>query len=155
LHADSTTHVATRLPTSPWAEVPDFNLLSASAPGCHPWLLLAALGEKQIGFAADCAGTVLKGLETLGRVQEQVAHGAVVRHQRAMAITRQAAEPARLMALPWALLMVDLDAANRYWQALARATIDQVATLQQCVSRHLAEEQQVGAGLLPRLARWQ
>lgn len=133
-------------------DVPGFPRLAASAPGCHPWLLMAMLGEQQIGFAADCAGAFYRGLETVGRVQEQAAHQALELHDRAAALSRQTVDPSRLMALPWLLMMADLDAGRRFWQTLCRESVDQLAALQQCVARYVATEQRVGAALLPQLA---
>jgi uncharacterized protein YbjT (DUF2867 family) len=133
-------------------DVSGFPRLAASAPGYHPWLLMAMLGEQQISFAADCAGAFYRGLETVGRVQEQAAHQALELHERAAILSRQAADPTRLVTLPWMLLIADLDAGRRFWQTLCRESVDQLTALQQCVARYVATEQQVGAALLPQLA---
>ncbi len=130
-----------------------FPRFAAGAVGFHPWLLLSMLGERQIRFSADCARAMFQGLETVGRIQEQVARQAVTRHERVAALSRQAADPASLAMLPWILLLADVDAASHLWQALMHETLEQATFLQGRVTRHLADEQQVGVALLPQLAQ--
>lgn len=133
--------------------LPGFPRLAASAAGFHPWLLLAMLGEQQVAFASDCARAMLHGLETLGKVQEQVAQQTMLLHERAATASRQAPDLHSLAMLPWTLLLADVTAATRFWGAVGQEAVDQAASLQRRVSRYLADEQQVGVALLPQLTR--
>ena len=133
---------------SPWSPPP---ILAASAAGSHPWVVLACLGDRQFGLAFEYAAIVARGFEALGKVSEEEAHRMALLHQHAANLARQGGPQSRQVALPWTLLFAEAGAMGRLWQAYGMETTQFWINAQECMGRHLAEQQKLAQSLLPEI----
>ena len=118
---------------------------SAAARGAAPTQLtplgiLADLGRPQMCVAAEASGAMLRGLETMRRIQQEAAHDASVRHDAVAGKLHNARAPMDLMAMQAELLQADWQSANRYWQDLAGTAIEMQVEMMGCAS-HLVDSE--------------
>ncbi len=105
-----------------------------------PLGMLADLGRQQMCVAAEASGAMLRGFETMRRIQQEAAHEASTRHEALAGKLRDARAPADLLAMQAELLQADWQSANRYWQDLAGTAIEMQAEMMGCASHLLDSE---------------
>jgi len=103
-----------------------------------PLGILADLGRQQMCVAAEASSAMLRGFETMRRIQQEAAHEASERHQAAAAKLHGACAPADLMAMQAGLWQADWQSANRYWQDLAGTALEMQVEMMGCAS-HLMD----------------
>jgi len=110
---------------------------AAPAP-LAPLDFLTDLGRQQMCVAAEASTAMLRGIETMRRIQQQAAHDASARHEAVAAKLHDARAPADLMALQAGLLQADWQSASQYWQDLAGTVLEMQVEMMGCAS-HLVD----------------
>lgn len=105
-----------------------------------PLGILADLGRQQMCVAAEASSAMLRGFETMRRIQQEAAHDASVRHQAVAAKLHGACAPVDAMAMQAGLLQADWQSANRCWQDLAGTAIEMQVEMMGCASHLLDSE---------------
>jgi hypothetical protein len=109
----------------------------AGAAALTPIGILADLGRQQMSVAAEASSALLRGFETMRRIQQETAQEASERHQAVAQKLHGACAPMDAMALQAGLLQADLQTANRYWQDLAGTAIETQVEIMSCASHLL------------------
>lgn len=110
---------------------------AASAPFA-PLNTLADIGRQQMCVAAEASSAMLRGFETMRRIQQQAAHEASARHQAVAEKLQGDCAPADLMAMQASLLQADWQSASQYWQDLAGTALEMQVEMMGCAS-HLMD----------------
>ena len=105
-----------------------------------PLGILADLGRQQMCVAAEASGAMLRGFETMRRIQQEAARDASARHEAVAGKLHDARALADLLAAQAELLQADWQSANRYWQDLAGTAIEMQAEMMGCASHLLDSE---------------
>ncbi len=121
----------------------------ARMPAAAPWDWAMDVGRQQMAVASEGAGTLLRGFEAMRRIHEQAAREATEHHAKVARKLGQPCTPAEMMALPGELVRRDLEAATRYWQAIAGAAMEMTTELCAC-GAHLVDTEDVLAATAPR-----
>ncbi len=88
-----------------------------------PANLFSDLARQQLALFNEAACAVLKGSETVRKIQQQAAHRASSQHESAAARLRAVHEPSEVMTIQSDLLRFDLEGAMQYWQQLTAALV--------------------------------
>lgn len=105
-----------------------------------PLGIWADLGRQQMCVAAEASSAMLRGLETMRRIQQEAARDASTRHEAMAGKLHDARAPADLLAMQADLLQADWQSANRYWQDLAGTAIEMQVEMMGCASHLLDSE---------------
>ncbi|MDP3857322.1 MAG: phasin family protein [Stagnimonas sp.] len=105
-----------------------------------PLGILADLGRQQMCVAAEASSAMLRGFETMRRIQQEAAHAASERHEAVAAKLHGSSTPADLMAMQAGLLQADWQSASRYWQDLAGTALEMQVEMMGCAS-HLMDSE--------------
>jgi len=88
-----------------------------------PLNMLSELTRQQLSMMTQAASAVLGSSEVLGKIQQQAAHQASLRHQAAAEMLRGEVEPLEVLTLQSDLLRQDMQETAQYWAQLASATM--------------------------------
>jgi hypothetical protein len=88
-----------------------------------PLNMISDVTRQQLSLMTEAACAVLGSSEVLGKIQQQAAHQASVRHQAAAEALRSDVQPVEVLSLQSELLRQDMQEAAQYWAQLASATI--------------------------------
>lgn len=105
-----------------------------------PLGILADLGRQQMCVAAEASSAMLRGFETMRRIQQEAAHDASVRHEAIVGKLHDARAPVDLLAMQAELLQGDWQSAGRYWQDLAGTALEMQVEMMGCASHLLDSE---------------
>jgi len=105
-----------------------------------PLGILVDLGRQQMCVAAEASGAMMRGLETMRRIQQEAAHDVAARHEALAGKMHDARAPADLLAMQAGLLQADWQSANRCWQDLAGTAIEMQVEMMGCAS-HLVDSE--------------
>jgi hypothetical protein len=112
----------------------------AAAAPFTPLGILADLGRQQMSVAAEASNALLRGFETMRRIQQEATQETSARHQAVAAKLHGACAPADAMAIQADLMQADWQSANRYWQDLAGTAIETQVEMMGCASHLLDSE---------------
>lgn len=84
-----------------------------------PLTVLSDMTRQQLTMMTEAACAVLGSSEALGRIQQQAAHQASVRHQAAAQSLRSEVEPMEVLSIQSDLMRQDMQEAAQYWAQLA------------------------------------
>lgn len=88
-----------------------------------PLNMLSDLTRQQLSLMTQATCAVLGNSEAIGKIQQNAAHQASVRHQAAAETLRDQLEPLDVLALQSDLLRHDMQDAAQYWAQLASAAM--------------------------------
>lgn len=84
-----------------------------------PLTVLSDMTRQQLTMMTEAACAVLGSSEALGKIQQQAAHQASVRHQAAAESLRSEVEPMEVLSIQSDLMRQDMQEAAQYWAQLA------------------------------------
>ena len=105
-----------------------------------PWNFLTDLSRQQLSVAADASCAMIRGFESMRRIQQQAAHEASARHKAVAQRLHGSCQPTDLMAIQTGLLREDLESASQYWQQLAATVLEMQTEMMGCTSHLLDSE---------------
>lgn len=88
-----------------------------------PLNMLSEMTRQQLSLMTQATCAVLGSSETLGKIQQQAAHQASVRHQAAADTLLGEVEPLEVLTIQSDLLRQDMQEAAQYWAQLASAAM--------------------------------
>jgi hypothetical protein len=94
---------------------------SAAATDAIP---LGDLPRQQLVASTNAACAVLRGFESIRRIQQATAHEALAQHRAVAQKLREPCQPMELLAMQAELVRHDLQGAAMYWQQLGAAVIE-------------------------------
>lgn len=113
------------------------------------WDWATDFARQQVVVATESASTMVRGFESMRRIQQQTAQEAAARHATAGLKLRSHCTPLELVAVQGELLRSDVEAATRCWQQLAGVAMETTTELLACGAR-LVDTEDVLAALSPR-----
>lgn len=84
-----------------------------------PLNMLSDMTRQQLTMMTEAACAVLGSSEALGKIQQQAAHQASVRHQAAAETLRSEVEPMDVLSIQSDLVRQDMQEVAQYWAQLA------------------------------------
>lgn len=88
-----------------------------------PLNMLSEMTRQQLSLMTQATCAVLGSSETLGKIQQQAAHQACVRHQAAADTLHGEVEPLEVLTIQSDLLRQDMQEAAQYWAQMASAAM--------------------------------
>ena len=88
-----------------------------------PLNMLSDVTRQQLTMMTEAACAVLGSSEALGKIQQQAAHQASVRHNAAAETLRGEVEPMDILSIQSDLVRQDMQEAAQYWAQLASAVM--------------------------------
>ncbi|WP_367846919.1 phasin family protein [Rhodoferax sp. WC2427] len=125
----------------------------APSAGLAPWNIFADWGRRQMAMAAEGTCAMLRNVEALRTLQQQVAHQALAQHEAAAEKLLKPCDPNDLLSVQSALLQSNMQNALAYWQQLGasaiKAQVDQMDGSKQLLKMPVDDP------LKPVLQAWQ
>jgi hypothetical protein len=88
-----------------------------------PLNMLSDVTRQQLTIMTEAACAVLGSSEALGKIQQQAAHQASVRHNAVAETLRGEVEPMEILSIQSDLMRQDMQEAAQYWAQLASAVM--------------------------------
>lgn len=97
-----------------------------------PWAFVADLGRQQLVAGMQGACALFRGFEAMRQVQQQAAHASARQYGAALQKLQDPCTPEQMLEIQVDLVRFDVEAATRYWQALAGAAMEMQAQIANC-----------------------
>jgi hypothetical protein len=111
-----------------------------------PLNMLSDVTRQQLTMMTEAACAVLGSSEALGKIQQQAAHQASVRHNAAAETLRGEVEPMEVLSIQTDLVRQDMQEAAQYWAQLASAVMRTQLDMMGRVQHMLNSSSQGGLG---------
>lgn len=98
---------------------------SPAAPfeGLAPWNLMADMGRRQMAMATESTCALLRGVEALRTLQQQMAHQALAQHEAAAEKLLKPCDSHDLLSVQSALVQSNIQSVLQYWQQLGASVL--------------------------------
>lgn len=115
---------------------------STAAPAASPavWDWGAQFAQQQFAAGTEGAATLVRGFETMRKIQAQATQQAVQRHAAAKRELGESPRPGDAFAVQTELLRADLEDAARCWQQLVGEALEVGNELLACSTRMVSTE---------------
>lgn len=112
------------------------------APAATPaaWNWGAQFAQQQLAVGEEGAATLVRGFESMRRIQAQATQQAVQRHAAANGKLGASPRPGEALAVQTELLRADLEDAARCWQQLVGEALEMGNELLACSARLVSTE---------------
>lgn len=105
-----------------------------------PWNFIGDLGRQQMSVCTEASNAMIRGFDTMRKLQEQAAHDATERHAAVARKLQTTSQPVELAAIQAASVRDDLEGAAQYWQQLAATALEMQTEMMGCAT-HLFDSE--------------
>lgn len=102
-----------------------------------PWSFIADLGRQQVSVCTEASNAMVRGCDTLRKLQEQAVRDATERHAAVARKLQGTMQPVELAAIQAASVRDDLESTAQYWQQLAATALEMQTEMMGCATHLL------------------